>query len=218
MLGRPLWDCAPGIGAILKPAGADVLFLDSVLPAVGMGEDRLRSDAQVPFLFTSALDSLGRPSLAFGHPPKGQPEGEPFGSFAWVAANRLVWLGTRAESERHAIRWRPKKRNERGHIPGILLTFSYGLDGRPESVTWADDDESTRDWILAALVNGPRSIGDMAEEMFAEMDDAPAGETDRIHERLKKALGRMARDGWVIKSGTYGPRVTWSLRVSDGRK
>jgi hypothetical protein len=85
-------------------------------------------------------------------------------------------------------------------------------------VTWADDDESTRDWILAALVNGPRSIGDMAEEMFAEMDDAPAGETDRIHERLKKALGRMARDGWVIKSGTYGPRVTWSLRVSDGRK
>lgn len=70
----------------LKAAGADLFLLDSLLPASGVGEDRLRSDAQSPFLFVAALDSLGITSLSFGHPPKGQPEGEPYDSMAWLAA------------------------------------------------------------------------------------------------------------------------------------
>ena len=218
LIGRPLWDCAPAIGNKMRAAGADLLIIDSALPAVGLGEDRLRSDAQVPFLYASALDALSYPSLSFGHPPKGQPEGEPFGSFAWVAAHRLTWLGTRAEGTSHAIRWRPKKRNERGHIPGILLTFNYGPDNRPASVTRADDDETTRDWLLAALVHGARSSADLADELLAESDDSGPGELDRIKERIGKALRRMARDGWLVKNGTVGSRVTWSLRLQqEGR-
>jgi hypothetical protein len=126
--GRPLWEAAPAIGAIIKHAGGDFLMVDSIMPATGVGEDRLRSDAQVPFLWVAALDSLGIPSLSFGHPPKGQPEGEPFGSFAWVAAMRLTWLGTKAEGDGHRIRWRPRKRNERGHILGVL--FDHRVRGR----------------------------------------------------------------------------------------
>jgi hypothetical protein len=217
LAGRPLWDCAPAIGETMQVSGADFLMVDSALPAVGLGEDRLRSDAQIPFLYVGALDALGHPALTFGHPPKGQPEGEPFGSFAWVAAHRMTWLGTRAEGEAHAVRWRPKKRNERGHIPGILLTFEYGADNRPVSVTRADDEECTRDWLLVALVHGPRSVADLAEELLAETDDTGEAATDRIKERLNKALRRMARDGWVVKSGTTGSRVTWSLKTTEGR-
>jgi hypothetical protein len=84
------------------------------MPAVGLGEERLRSDAQVPSLWVAALDALGIPSVSFGHPPQGMPEREPFGSFAWVAAMRLTWLGTRTEADAHRVRWRPKKRDERG--------------------------------------------------------------------------------------------------------
>jgi AAA domain-containing protein len=213
--GRPLWDVAAVLDTIVTAAGGDLLMIDSIMPATGVGEERLKSDASVPFLWVAALDALGIPSLSFGHPPKGQPEGEPFGSFAWVAAARLTWLGTKAEGDGHRIRWRPKKRNERGHIPGVLLTIDYGDDGRPCSVSRADDEESTRDWLLAALVHGPRSVADMAEDMLSETDNPATGEVDRIKERLSRALGRMRHEGWVDRVGTSGPKVRWELRVGS---
>ena len=54
---------------------------------------------------------------------------------AWVAAMRMTWIGTRGEGDGHHVRWRPRKRNERGYIAGVLLTFEYGDDGRPCAVT-----------------------------------------------------------------------------------
>ena len=215
--GRPLWESAPVLGATLRAAGADLLIVDSILPACAVGEERLRADAAVPFMFVAALDALGLPSVSFGHTPKGNPEGDPFGSFAWVASSRLTWLGTRAEGEAHTVRWRPRKRNERGHIPGLLLTFEYDDSGRLCGVTRADDEEVTRDWILAALVPGPRSVADLTEELLAETEDSTPGASERIKERLSQALRRMRRDGWVIRNGVSGPRVTWSLNANQGR-
>jgi hypothetical protein len=177
-----------------------------------MGEERLRTDAQVPYLYVAALDALEIPSVSFGHPPKGQPEGEPYGSVAWVNSMRLTWSGTAAEGDRHRVRWRPKKRNERGHIPGVLLTFEYGPDQRLAAVTRDDDDESSRDWILAYLVAGPRTVAEMAEEMIADVDDPSPGELDRIKERLRRVVRRMAGEGWVDKLGTTGAKVQWALR------
>ena len=215
--GRPLWESAPALGAILRAAGADFLIVDSILPACAVGEERLRSDASVPFMFVAALDALGLPSVSFGHTPKGSPEGDPFGSFAWVASSRLTWLGTRAEGDGHGVRWRPRKRNERGHLPGLLLKFDYDEAGRLCGVTRADDEEDTRDWVLAALVHGPRSVTDLAEDLLAETEDATPGASDRIKERLSQALRRMGKDGWVVRNGVSGPRVTWSLNVKEGR-
>ena len=212
LAGRPFWEQAEAVRGIVRAAGGDVFLLDSILPAAGVGEDRLRSDAQAPFLFVAALDSIGGPSVSFGHPPKGQPEGDPFGSMAWLAAYRLTLLGTSAEGEGHRIRWRPRKRNERGHIPGVLLTVAYGEDGRPCGIERADDEESTRDWLLGALVHGSRSVGELAEEMADETENAPAGELERIRERLRRSLHRMAREGWVERLGKSGPAVRWQLR------
>ncbi len=209
-VGRPLWEAAEAIGAIVAAAGGDLLMVDSIMPATGVGEDRLRSDAQVPFLWVAALDALGIPSLSFGHPPKGQPEGEPFGSFAWLAAMRLTWLGTKAEGDGHRIRWRPKKRNERGFIPGVLLIVDYGDDGRPCGVTRADDAIETRDWLLAALVSGPRGVADLTEEKLTD-DDDPGARSDKTKEMLGQALLRMSREGWVERIGDRrGAR--WQLR------
>lgn len=216
--GKPLWDCAPAVRDVVRVAGADLLLVDSIMPAVGLGEERLRSDAQVPYLWVAALDALGIPSLSFGHPPKGMPEGEPFGSFAWVAAMRLTWLGTKAEGDGHRIRWRPKKRNERGHIPGILLTVAYDDEGRPFVVDRVDDDESTRDWLLAALVGGPLGVKDLAEAMTDEMGDPAPGELGRAKERIGRMLRRMSREGWVERLGKAGgPNVRWSLLLKEHR-
>lgn len=216
LAGRPFWDQADAVRRVMHDAGGDLFVLDSLLPAAGVGEDRLRSDAQAPFLFVAALDSLERPSLSFGHPPKGQPEGDPFGSMAWLAAYRLTWLGTTAEGDGHRIRWRPKKRNERGHIPGVLLSIEYGEDGRPCAVDRADDEESTREWILAALVHGPRTVAELAAEVIDGLDSPAAGELERARERVGRMLRRMLSEGWVERIGpATGPNVRWALRLRD---
>jgi hypothetical protein len=212
--GRPLWDADEAITSIVKMTGSDLLFIDSILPAVGVGEERLRSDAQAPYLFVAALDALGIPSLSFGHPPKGQPEGEPFGSMAWVAAMRLTWLGTRGESEAHVVRWRVRKRNERGHLAGVLLTFSYGQDGRPFDVTREDDEQSTRDFLLEALRVGPRSVAEMADDLLEVVEDEPITEERRARamERLRQGLRRLRIDGLADRDGpATGRGVRWHL-------
>jgi hypothetical protein len=214
LLGRPLWDVAPHLGTVAAAAGADVLFVDSILPAIGVGEDRLKSDAQVPYLYVAALDALEIPSVSFGHPPKGQPDGDPFGSMAWVSAMRLTWSGTRAESSAHQVRWRPRKRNERGHIAGVLLTFDYSPDGRLAAVTREDDEESTRQWLLAALVPGAQKVADLADELSDQVDDHVTEDgLRRIKERIARSLRRMEREGLVAKEGGRGGSgVRWGLK------
>lgn len=211
-VGKPLWDAEPALRHIIRAAGVDLLIVDSILPSVGVGEERLRSDAQAPYLYVGALDALGIPSLSLGHPPKGQPEGEPFGSLAWVGAMRLTWLGTAGEREGHQVRWRPRKRNERGHIAGILLTVHYGADGRPCAVEREDDEETTREWILAALVRTPRTVPDLAEELLEESEEPASPDlVRRTEERLGRTLRRLAREGLAAKAGKDGRAVRWSL-------
>lgn len=214
LLGQPMWEVAPYLGHIARAAGVGTLLVDSVLPATGMGEERLKSDPQVPYLYVAALDALELTTVSFGHPPKGQPEGEPFGSVAWVNAMRLTWNGTQAEAGGHVVRWRPRKRNERGHIPGVLLNFDYGDDGRLCSVTREDDEESTREWLLAALAAGSRGVAEMAEELADEGEEHVTEDgLRRIKERLGRALRRMERDGAVVKEGGRGgPKVKWGLK------
>lgn len=213
LVGKPLWDLADYLGKVVDEAGVDALLVDSIMPAVSLGEERLRSDAQVPYLWVQALDALGIPSVSFGHPPKGQPEGEPFGSVAWTNAMRLTWNGTTAEGNLHRVRWRPRKRNERGHIAGVMLTFEYGDDSRLSAVLREDDDENTRDWIMAALAGGQRSVADMAEDMLGEMDQSPPGELERIKERIGRSCRRMMGEGWLDKLGKSGRSVQWALKV-----
>jgi hypothetical protein len=154
--------------------------------------------------------------VSLGHTPKGQPEGDPFGSFAWVGAMRLTWLGTRAEGDSHRVRWRPRKRNERGHVPGVLLSFTYGADGRLAGATREDDEESTRDWILAQLVRGPATVAQLAGELLEDSDEPPTEDRKaRIKQRLGQALLRMKREGWVLKDGTSGTGVRWHLKLED---
>ena len=96
-------------------------------------------------------------------------------------------------------------------MPGLLLSFAYDDAGRLCGVTREDDEESTRDRLLAALIGGPRSAGDLADELLEDDDEPPTPDRrERTLERLKKALQRMRREGWVVKDGTTR-NVVWRL-------
>ena len=210
--GVPIWDAIERIAYVLRETGSDVLMIDSVFTSLNLDERRLLNDPSVPFAYEAALSTLGMPVLSFAHPPKGQPEGEPFGSFAWVAAHRLTWLGVRLPGDEHQVRWRVRKANERGHVPGILLRFGYGDDSRLVSAIREDDDESTRDWILGALRDETKTVADLVALEFEELGDYAGTEaTEKAKARLGKAIYRMNRDGWVTKAGKQGRAQKWAL-------
>jgi len=212
LLGQPLWDVAPHLAAVAKASGAGLLIVDSIMPAVGVGEERLKSDGQAPYLYVGALDALGIPSISFSHPPKGQRDGDPFGSVAWVNAMRLTWQGTPGGGDGHRVRWRARKRNERGAIPGVLLTFTYDEADRLCGAVREDDDVATRDWLLGALVRGPLSIPQLVELLLEESDEMPSPEeVKRTEDRFGHALRRMAREGWVGKAGKASRADLWQL-------
>lgn len=214
LLGQPLWEVAPYLGRRGLEHGAQLLIIDSVQPATGVGDERLKSDPQVPYLVCQALEATGLTTILFTHPPKGQPDGDPFGSGAWVQASRLTWTGLLAEGSGHRVRWRPKKRNERGYIAPALITFEYDEAGRLCSAVRENDDEVTRDWILAALVGSPRTKYELADALALDMDEPATGDAmRRLEDRLAHQLRRMAKEGWVSKSGREGRADRWALAV-----
>ena len=215
--GLPIWDAIERIAYVTADSGSDVLMIDSVFTCLNLDERRLLNDPSVPFTYETAVSSLGIPVLSFAHPPKGQPEGEPFGSFAWVAAHRLTWLGVRLPGDEHRVRWRVRKANERGHVPGILLSFGYGDDSRLVSAVREDDDESTRDWILGALRDGDKTLADLVSLEAEEAGEYLSAEAiERSKARLGKAVYRLKAQGWLSKAGKAGRAQKWAL-CSPGR-
>ena len=84
----------------------------------------------------------------------------------------------------------------------MLLTFEY--DGSVlRDVIRDDDEETTREWLLVALLRDPRTVDDLAEELAEQSPrDTTGADIDRIKARLRQALGRMKFDGLAVKQTT----------------
>jgi hypothetical protein len=216
LMGRPMWDVIPHLASIIRAAGCDVLFIDSILASMNLSEEGLKSDAGAPYNYVNALGNLAIPSITIGHTPKNSPEGDPYGSVSWINAMRMTWIGTRAEGDSHGVRWTPRKRNERGHIPAVLLKFAYDTAGRLCGVTREDDETTTRAWITNALANGPRTVDDMAEELAADAEGSFTAATSSAKDRLRQALNRLKRSRLVHKTGGRG--APWALGAAPERR
>ena len=97
----------------------------------------------------------------------------------------------------------------------MLLTVDYGDDGRPSGITRADDEESTRDWLLAALVSGPRGVADdlkklpgVSPAIEKQLNDLGLFHFSQIAELNDKAAHNVGEEvglpgrvpGWVTKA------------------
>jgi hypothetical protein len=210
--GRPLWDAAPYLRQVVQLRGIGLLLVDSALPAVGKGEEAMRSDPSVPWLYVAGLAEIGVAAATFAHPPKSQPDGDPFGSFAWKAAHRLVWSGQRAEGSEHRVRWRSRKANERGRLPAVLLAFTY-RDDRLIAVTRSDDEEATRDFILSELASGPHTRQELVDVLLEDEEEVSDAQAAAAGSRIARALTRMAGQGWVNAPPRGAHKGSWSLRL-----
>ena len=204
--GRPLWECAGAIRDIVRAAGGDLLLVDSVLPAVGLGEERLRSDASVPFRYVSALD-FDRCPIAVVRPPA---EGS-----ARRRAVRLVRVGSPpCDSRGSAPAAKGADTSSAGARRSVtseaISPASFSPSTTASTVDHArsfraDDEESTREWLLATLADGPKTVAAMAQDLYETLESPSANEVDRIKERLSKSLNRMKKAGDVVRTGVSRP-------------
>ena len=93
-----------------------------------------------------------------------------------------------------------------------MLSFRYGDDSRLVSVDRENDDESTRDWIIGALREGPKTIADLVALESEELGEYLNSEaTEKAKARLGKAIYRLKREGWVSAAGKDGRAKQWTL-------
>jgi hypothetical protein len=208
-LGKPLDELVPCLGDVVRAANCGILFVDSIMAGSNLAEEGLKNNAGIAYRYTAALAQLGIPSVSIGHPPKHAPEGDPYGAVTWVNAMRLTWLGTLAEGDGHRVRWTVRKKNERGHIPALLFEFEYDKLGCLCGVRCEDDETNTWNWLQAALMDGPRTVDDMADEMAEFDSERLEVAVPRAKERIRKTLGRKRRLGLVHKTGGRG--APWAL-------
>jgi hypothetical protein len=215
LLGKPLHEVTPHLGDIARAAGCGLLIVDSIMAASNLTEEGIKGDVRAPYRYASALANTGIPSVSIGHTPKNNPGGDPYGSVAWINAARLTWLGTKAAGEGHRVRWQTRKKNERGHVPSILLTFHYDDGQRLCSVTREDDEQATRTWLMDTLAQGPQSVEDLAELMVDSDDEGPIeAAMARAKETIRRTLGRMRKAGLAHKAAGRGS--PWALGDGQG--
>lgn len=215
LLGRPLHEVVPHLGDVARAAGCGILIIDSIMAGANLSEEGLKSDARAPYRYVAALAELGIPSVSLGHTTKNSPDGDPYGSVSWINAMRLTWLGTRAEgdSDGHRVRWQPRKRNERGHIASVRLSFEYDEANQLCGATRQDDELVVRAWLTDALARGPLTVQELAESMADMNDDGPTDAAEaRAKETIRRTLSRMRHAGLVHKTG--GRLSPWALGVS----
>jgi hypothetical protein len=216
LLGKPLYQVVPHLGSIAQAAECGILFIDSILAAANLSEEGLKSDARAPYQYVTALGELGIPSVSLGHTPKNSLEGDPYGSVSWINAMRLTWQGQHAEGDGHRVRWVARKKNERGHIPGLLLTFGYDAQDRLVTVTQEDDETSTRRWILDVLADGPQTVEELADLMCTNESGNHTAAVTRARDRIRMLLNRMQRARLVHKIGGRGS--PWALGSRSGSR
>jgi hypothetical protein len=215
LMGRPIDEVVPYLGAIAHEAGCGLIIIDSILAAANLSEEGLKSNAAAPYMYVRALGLVGIPSISIGHPPKNSSSGEPYGSVSWVNAMRLTWFGTHAEGEGHNVRWTPRKRNERGQIPTVRLAFHYNDVGQLCRVDKSEDEFVVRDWITSQLMElAEATVADLAEEMIANDDGNRAVALERAKDTISRTLRRMKKAGQAnIRKASRPAR--WAL--GDGR-
>ena len=173
----------------MRRMGVGFYVLDNIVTALQVGEERMKSDPQVPWLFRDAVEAWGIPGISFAHPPRGRTDGDPFGSAVWFNACRLLWHGTTAaggKADEHHIRWRLHKANNKRKVEPFLLVTSF-RDDLPTDIESRIDSISTRDLLLSIMGARDWSIDDLTDQVL-EDDDDPS-QVKREQARGRKSAG-----------------------------
>jgi hypothetical protein len=224
--GKPIWDITDRLDRIRKDCGATLMGVDSLMSAINIDGDRMKSDPVAPWTYLRAMESFGITSASLAHPASGSRTA-PYGSVNWRNAARLIPLGKPGPDggpNTLTISWVISKGNERDKAgPEVRLRFHYvGPRGMTSLAGVERLDVSgpkptkapavtTRQWLTRVMGDGrPHATIDLAILM------AGKGATEEMVAKaqtlISNTLNGMRKAGLVFKPGSgSGTGTTWML-------
>ena len=147
----------------------------------------------LPISYLRAVRRVGAGSLHLAHVNKSDTgDQKPFGSSWWFNGARAVWFAKRSEpdgnSRSASIGLIHRKANLGPLQPTLAFEFTFSRDGtsvqrvEPSEVAGIAENLSLAEKMKAALMNGPMTPAQLAEEVGAKANSV--NQTARRHERM----------------------------------
>lgn len=197
-----LWVQAPDLRQLAIAFRADVLLVDSLVPACG-GTDALKPEAAAQY--AGGLEYIGLPTLSLAHVTKEHDLRYPFGSVFWHNLARTTWSlkgvgGTVLLSHR--------KHNNYARLPRQQIEVTWASDGTPQSVWERSHSEALAQRISYLLAGQALTAGQIVELLNDDLDEDDE-EVKANSVRVALNRGLKARPPKFAKAGS-GSAEKWS--------
>ena len=198
--GIPVYELQETLQRIIQTKKIDFLIVDSAALACGGAPE----DAQNAIRYFNALNTLGITTLTIAHQSKTDESGAyVFGSVFWNNCARNIW-NIRTDSEQdenviHAGLIHRKSNNDRLRTPlGARIYFDdKGVDINYENPIHCGNEQGLKKRILLLLKEGPKSSGEIADELDADKQTVKS----RLQDLKKKEIvANPSRNIWEIKA------------------
>lgn len=197
-----LWVQAADLRQLSIAFGADVMLVDSLVPACG-GTDALKPEAAA--LYAGGLEYIGLPTLSLAHVTKEHDLRYPFGSVFWHNLARTTWSLKQVGG---AVLLAHRKHNNYAKLPRQQIEVTWSSDGTPQSVWERSHSEALAQrisYLLGGQALSATQIVDLLNEELDEDDEVVKANSVRV--ALNRGL--KARPPKFTKTGS-GSSEKWS--------
>lgn len=191
-----LWEHAEAIRTIADARDADVLIIDSIVPACG-GTDAL--DSQAAGQYAAGLALIDRPALSLAHTTKLEDSRYPFGSVFWHNLARTTWHVEKMVEGTCVLTHR--KHNNAPSMGKFMLTITYA-DDLPAEVWERSYTAALADRIEDALGAESLTVAEIVERLGDENGERV--KADSVRAALRRGLKAQPRtftladDRWAV--------------------
>src|SRR5690606_35553277 len=115
--GKPLETVVEYLAEVAARTGASVLVVDSLMAAMNMSAEEMKSDGGAPYRYQQALLRTGLTTISLGHTAAAAGNSSkaiPYGSVAWRNAACMAWNVTTVDRDtpgRYTLRLSQNKAN-----------------------------------------------------------------------------------------------------------
>lgn len=197
-----LWVQAPDLRQLSIAFGADVMVVDSLIPACG-GTDALKPEAAA--LYAGGLEYIGLPTLSLAHVTKEHDLRYPFGSVFWHNLARTTWS---LKAVGGAVLLAHRKHNNYAKLPRQQIEVSWSQDGTPVSVWERSHSEALAQRISHLLIGQALTTTQIVDLLNDDLDEDDE-EVKANSVRVALNRGLRARPPKFTKAGT-GSGERWS--------
>lgn len=182
--GGAIWNQQTDIKAIAERFDAQVLVIDSIVPAC-VGMDASKGGTDVTSQYSAALQQIGLPALSLAHVTKDGAQTYPFGSVFWHNLARVTYsLSSGPDGVSTLMTMR--KHNNYQRRPAVVMTAEW-REGIPMEISEKPYGASVADLIDQVLTE-PMSLQEVTTRLNALGEEDGHHKPDSVSKALRRGL------------------------------